>query len=150
MKKHQSKSVRFAGTVKVSLKAVSQQELNDTWYAPTEYKSFRTDSKLSLHAVTSNLRGDLKAYDASRHCLRGLESCLSPELYRSRKEEKVNIVAQVLKEQLLHRLVGIHDPDRLALRSRELSQQAQERALLLAAVDCNDHIRHQREGVSAC
>jgi hypothetical protein len=139
------KSVRFAGTVQVSLKSVSHEELHDAWYAPIEYKTFQIDSKRSLKAVTRNLKGDLSAYDASKHCLRGLEACLSPQLYQSRKEEKVNIVSQVLQEQLLHRLVGIQDPERLAVRSRQLSQQAQERALLLAFIDCKDHIRHQQE-----
>lgn len=145
------KSVRFAGAVEVALKkSSSQEELNSAWYAPLEYKSFQIDSRRSLKAVTSNLCGDANAYDASEHCLRGLESCLSPQLYQSRKEHKRNIVEQVLKEQLLHRLVGIQDPERLAFRSRAISHQAQERALLLAVVDCREHIQHQQEGLKVC
>lgn len=144
-KKRQRKAVRFANTVMISLKPVCQQELTDTWYAPLEYRHFQRQSKVSLKAVTQNLCGDIHAYDASQHCLRGLESCLSPQVYQSRKEEKITVVAQVLRQQLLNRLVGIDNPEHLASISKGISRQAQERALLLAAFDCKEHLQHQHE-----
>lgn len=139
-KYHCQKRVRFAGTVKVCVKQVTQEDLCLTWYGPTEYKSFQKDSKRSLKAVSSNLSGQIDAYDSTKHCLRGLEACVSSSVYQSRKDEKSAIVTRVLQHQFLQRIVGANNQESLATLSKGLSKSAQERALVLAAIDsAKDH-----------
>lgn len=129
------KSVRFAGTIKVCMTQVTEEDLNLTWYGPREYKGFQRDSKRSLKAVSSNLRGQVDAYDVTQHCHRGLEACVSNSIYQSRKEEKSAIINQVLQQQLFQRILGVNDQESLAKLSKDLSKNAQERALVLAAID---------------
>jgi len=136
------KAVHFQGTVQIIQEEEQRGEQqqassssSSSWYTPLEYKNFQNDSKRSLQAVTSNLKGQHDAYNSREHCLRGLEACLSSEVYHSRKQEKSQMVDQVLNFQLLQRLLGVHSDEHLATLSRNLSRDAQQRALLLAALD---------------
>lgn len=79
----------------------------------------------------NSLAGNKHAFDASQHCFRGLEACLSARVYLRRKAEKVLIVNGVLTQQR----VTPNDPERLALISQILSKESQKRALVLGTLD---------------
>ena len=146
--KRNRKAVKFFETVKVALMASTTQD--STWYSQNDYIEFRKDGKRSLRAVHKNLNGDPQAYDASEHCLRGLEACMSVEQYKKRQAQKANVVQTVLNHQLLHRLMGIKDPERLANASKELSKDSNDRALLLAAFDSKCNPSRSDDATSSC
>lgn len=136
------KSVRFHETIISSTKPhnAPREDMQQTWYGRLEYKNFQKDNKRSLRAViksklVAKKNNSPNIYDTSQHCLRGLEACLSTQLYQQRKDAKMKIVKEVLHEQLLQRILGFSDPENLATVSKGLSQNSQYRALLMAAYD---------------
>ena len=129
------KAVQFQNRVQVKLRSISQTELTTAWYNSFDYQGFVDDARCSLKAVTMNLKGDEEAYDASIHCLRGLEAHMSIDVNQKRRAQKKMVVQNVLNQQHIQRLLGDKDPEGLALTSRVFSKESTDRALLLAAFD---------------
>ena len=65
-------------------------------------------------------------------CTRGIEHMASPEIFRGMREEKKGLIQAVISEQKRQRMLGIHDPDRIALIATEYSASAKTVAKFLA------------------
>ena len=66
-------------------------------------------------------------------CTRGIEFWASPEFYRVMRQEKEGVIQAVISEQKRQRMLGIHDPDRIALIAIEYSAGAKMVAKFLAS-----------------
>ena len=66
-------------------------------------------------------------------CTRGIEFWASPEFYRAMRQEKSSVIQVIISEQKRQRMLGIHDPDRIALIATEYSAGAKMVAKFLAS-----------------
>ena len=57
----------------------------------------------------------------------------SPEIFRGIRQEKEGVIRAVIFEQKRQRMLGIHDPDRIALIATQYSAGAKTVAKFLAS-----------------
>lgn len=132
-----AKAVRFS---KATPKIIATDIVNDgeyaCWYLPQDYARVKLGILTSIQAITSVFKQSTPSYlDLSEHCLRGIETGISNELYRTRKHRIYTTKHSVLEQQRLQRILGVSDP--LAIRSVSLqcSHAAQESAEAAAKLD---------------
>lgn len=65
-------------------------------------------------------------------CTRGIEHVASPEILRGMRQEKEGVIKGVISEQKRQRMLGIYDPELIALTSTENSAGAKKVAQFLA------------------
>ena len=65
-------------------------------------------------------------------CIRGIEH-MTPDFFRVMRQEKEGVIQAVISEQKRQRMLGIHDPDRIALIATEYSAGAKMVAKFLAS-----------------
>jgi len=128
------KRVKFATTAAVQTRAISQEELKDTWYGPEEYARFENDRRLTICAMQT-CKGDLKSLDSEQHCIRGLEQLASAKQVLARKYSCMQYTRMVLEEQYLQRCAGKANPDSLQAVSEMFSKHSLKRAYLRAVID---------------
>ena len=66
-------------------------------------------------------------------CTRGIEHMASPEIFRGIRQEKEGVIRAVVSEQKRQRMLGINDPDRIALIVTQCSAGAKTVAKFLAS-----------------
>ena len=117
-----------------------------SWYQSNDYRYFLRDRRQTAKALRE-VHGDESRLDASRYCLRGLESSLTNDDYdnhhqshlsysRERRLQQTAIIRMILEAQHEQRQLGIQTyHDNLRALSMLLSKVARDRAIEVAALD---------------
>lgn len=117
---------------------VSQLELKQAWLQAPDIERIKEGIRGTIHAM-KKANGDIHALDKTEHCIRGLESGLSPSLGHLKKQWVRATLQKVLNEQRLPRKETRPEKleDRLRTVSRECSQEAVWWASKMASLDAN-------------
>jgi len=136
------KAARFAAdteleTVITKPRSLTREELPLTWYQKEDYACIKLGIIHSIHAIagvfSSATLGEL---DLDKHCLRGIETGISPDLYQQRKRRIQSTLSKVLEQQRALKTLGLTvDPQVLRNASLEASKEAQESAAAVGRLD---------------
>jgi len=159
------KAVRFAPPDKLDT-IINQNfrwmedDLYHAWYQRRDYVIIKLGILSSIHAIGSAMLplapsalqeiepsstseqaaiASVPSLDLSEHCMRGIETGISMEVYQQRKMHIHTTTQSVLEQQRVSRCLGVAlDPQILRAISMQLSQAALESALAMAAMDANE------------
>ncbi|CAB9523974.1 expressed unknown protein [Seminavis robusta] len=131
------KTVRFAAAAKVTNRhqIVQSEDLPNAWIQRKDYAHIRMGILSSIQAITSVFSSNETSLDLSQHCLRGIETGISAELYKRRKLRIKSTLLGVLEQQRVQRAIGISDPLALRAISLQCSLGAQESARSVGQLD---------------
>lgn len=107
---------------------LSQDEFESCWYSREDEKKFQKDIKKSVISRRRSAASNDKS--SPEDCFRGLEHLSSPSAFKKCIEEKSNAIDAILDAQ-----DEDADKDFISKVSREVSQNAKDRARLLAICD---------------
>lgn len=139
-----AKAVRFSEASKVIIdrNAAKQSteeekaEPNATWYQNRDYAIIKYEILASIKAITKVFKNESTSpLDLEQHCLRGIETSISSDLYLRRKHRIRSTLKGVLEHQRLQRLAGLSDPNALRNVSLKQSEEAQESAFSVGKLD---------------
>jgi hypothetical protein len=131
------KSVQFGETNQGPSWHVTKTDNQRAWYYGAEYNSFKDECREALRNVDA-VKGDLTKIDGNKYCLRGLEDQVIPRVYHLRRKRKRSLIQMVLRQQNLHRQMGISNPQKLHTICELYSKQSKDWALELAALDATN------------
>merc|ERR1712154_92113 len=97
----------------------------NAWYNDNDYDNFKNECRASLFELNA-VHGDYDKFDHTKFCLRGLEEQTSIEIYQARRLNKQNFIDSILREQRLHKKLGISEPTKLKMISVVLSKSSKE------------------------
>lgn len=126
--KPKKKSVSFSSFANVTVRQITREELNDSWYSSDEYKDIEEGRKQCIETVKRSLLGHAAPPDPSEFCIHGLEQHLSNNQVMERKLKNSQYRRLLLEEQQIQKLCGVSDPQALQNLSVLFSQQAIRRA----------------------
>ena len=136
-----AKAVRFSDSNKIISRNVkftnttTSEEL-PTWYQPRDYAIVKYEILRSISAITKVFKNEnTTPLDLEQHCLRGIETSISSDLYQRRKQRIRSTTKGVLEHQRLQRLAGLSDPNSLRAVSLKCSREAQESAVSVGKLD---------------
>lgn len=131
-----TKSVRFSDAPnQVTYRHVLQEELKESWYQPMEYKKIHFD-KMKTIVAAHQAKATMSCLDAKEHCIRGIESQISPTALHMRKISITSAIRMVLEQQHMQKqFMGYSDPDDLALVSQAMSKSARTMARSMGTID---------------
>ena len=99
----------------------------------TSYLSYY-QQRQELEKMNRSLMNDVQRMRRNDQtvCKHGIEHMASPEIHRAMRQEKEGVILAVISEQKRQRMLGIHDPQLIALTSKENSAGAKIVAQFLA------------------
>jgi hypothetical protein len=130
------KSVQFGATTQGLSWYVTEEDAQRAWYCDAEYDSFKDECREVLMNVDA-VKGDLAKVDGNKYCLRGLEDQIAPRVYYLRRKRKKSLIQMVLRQQDLHRQMGISNPQKLHTICEMYSKHSKYWALKLATLDAD-------------
>ena len=125
---------------------VTMEDMPNAWYQPQDYKRIKYGLVSSIEAINKVFNNPMQTpndddqqpmLDLSEHCLRGIETGISPELHQRRKLRIKAVTQTVLEQQRIQRANGIQDPHALAAISVLCSMGAEESARAVGQLDSN-------------
>jgi hypothetical protein len=125
------RNVRFNSTTVVVRRAVTNEDLEQSWYHASDYDSFDHERRETISA----LYRDLESLDTTKYCLAGLEQHLTKHQVMKRKLLTMQCRRAVLEVQLYQRISGNSDPESLKKASRLFSMNDCKGAILRAVVE---------------
>jgi hypothetical protein len=131
------KSVHFGATTQGPSWHATKNDDQRAWYYGAEYNGFKDECREVLRNVDA-VKGDLTKIDGNKYCIRGLEDQVVPRVYHQRRKRKKCIIQMVLRQQDLHRQMGISNPQKLHTICELYSKQSKAWALELAALDATN------------
>lgn len=144
-KKARKVKVRFSS--KVSYQRHQQLQDGDNkahcWLQAQDYFYIKVDILNSIETLTkffSNTKDNSSCpmVNLSEHCLRGIETGISAELSKHRKERIAQVTRNVLEQQQRQRLLGIFDPQALRQASLLATKNAQQSAAAVGQLDSKE------------
>lgn len=135
-----ARSVRFAADTELEAvitkpRSLTREELPLTWYQKEDYACIKLGIVHSIHAI-AKVFSSSTVLDLDRHCLRGIETGISPDLYQQRKRRIQLTLSKVLEQQRAWKTLGLTvDPQVLRKASLQASQEAQESASAVGKLD---------------
>ena len=146
-----AKVVRFAPPDKIVSvtnrhNLVQPEDMPQAWYQPEDYVHIKLDILTSIQAIGSFFSTEVNdevndtvappTLDLSEHCLRGIETGISNEIYQRRKIRIHTTTQSVLEQQRIFRCLGVEsDPYILRAISTLCSKSALESARAVAQLD---------------
>jgi hypothetical protein len=128
------KSVQFGATTQGPSWQVTKEDAQRAWYDGAEYDNFTDECREALRNLDA-VKGDLTKMDGNKYCIRGLEDQIATRIYQLRRKRKRSLSQMVLRQQDLHRQMGISNPQKLHTICELYSKQSKDWALELAALD---------------
>jgi hypothetical protein len=125
------RNVRFNSSAIVVQRAVTNDDLKQSWYHASDYDSFDHERRETISA----LYRDLESLDTTKYCLAGLEQNLTKRQVMRRKRLTMQCRRAVLELQLYQKISGNSDPESLKKASRMFSLNDYKGAILRAVVE---------------
>lgn len=137
-KKVKRRSVRFTtkNDKTFSYPPVQEADRPYVWYQNYDYYQIRKEMLQSLKVFEGLFNGiSGHTVNMNEHCLRGMETAVSMELYETKQRRIINTKQVVLYQQNLHKMAGISDPERIGIMAAQAAQEAQEAATATGTLD---------------
>ena len=130
------RTVGFSATVTV-MPTTSTSNSND-WIQDSDAIRFRANVKRDVMVLAKYCKENrLKDMDQTEYCSVGVERyCCAPATRNQAKALKEQRVRAVMQQQAAQRAMGVSDPEAIRAVAQQMSKQARDRAVQLAARLC--------------
>ncbi|CAB9526276.1 expressed unknown protein [Seminavis robusta] len=128
------KSVRFVERTTIAYRHMPRSDMQHAWNQAADISNIKTGIRESMMAF-HQVNGQLHELDSATHCFRGIESGISPAIYKLRKLWVKTVHQNVLDEQRIQKASGIVDLQKLGDVARSSSQESVRCAAAMGALD---------------
>uniref|UniRef100_A0A7S4SVS4 Uncharacterized protein n=1 Tax=Ditylum brightwellii TaxID=49249 RepID=A0A7S4SVS4_9STRA len=128
-----NKRVHFSHKIRVIM--IERKEEMMANYGKTVLWYTNQDKTRIQHSIQKTVKMLQRNKHPTNRCIRGLEHCVSPELFEQMKINRDSVCFGVLREQHRQHMLGIHDKEEIRKVSSIASKWASMKAFELGVLD---------------